>query len=142
MAGAAKEPITEYRGDFMASVNIEKLLQPISAEAPCGPDFEYEQPFTELVEMAKGTPERGVGTSIIPAVEPSWKDVKQRCVELLEQTKDLRVLVYLHMALVNLEGLCGLRDAMSLLRGMLEGHWGCLHPKLDPDDNNDPTERV
>ena len=40
------------------------------------------------------------------------------------------------------EGLAGARDGLKLLKGMLETHWDHLHPQLDPDDNNDPLERI
>ena len=36
----------------------------------------------------------------------------------------------------------GLADGLGLLRGVLESQWGTLFPRLDPDDNNDPLERM
>ena len=29
-----------------------------------------------------------------------------------------------------------------MLKGMLERYWPDLYPKLDPEDNNDPLERI
>ena len=64
------------------------------------------------------------------------------CLELLGQSKDLRVAVTLCLALVKLEGAVGLRDGLALLKGLLERYWPDLYPKLDPEENNDPLERI
>ncbi|MHC4087924.1 MAG: type VI secretion system ImpA family N-terminal domain-containing protein [Planctomycetota bacterium] len=40
------------------------------------------------------------------------------------------------------EGLAGLCDGLAVLRGLLERFWDNLYPQLDPDDNNDPLERI
>ena len=42
---------------------------------------------------------------------------------------------------MNLEGYSGLADGSKLLEGLIEKYWSCLHPQIDPDDN-DPTERL
>jgi type VI secretion system protein ImpA len=126
----------------MATLNVEKLLGPVSDAAPCGQTLEYNPAYLELDRLAQGTPEQQVGTTIIPAVEPDWKAVRDRCVELLEQTRDLRLLTWLTLALFQLEGLSGLRNGLDLLKRSVEQFWDCMYPQLDPDDDNDPTERM
>ena len=56
--------------------------------------------------------------------------------------KNLRVALTLCLALLNLEGASGLREGFASLKGMLERHRPDLYPKLDPEDNNDPLERI
>ncbi len=56
--------------------------------------------------------------------------------------KNLRVAVTLCIALVKLEGASGLRAGLALLKGLLERYRLDLYPRLDPEDNNDPLERV
>jgi type VI secretion system protein ImpA len=50
--------------------------------------------------------------------------------------------MYLTLALLKLDGIPGLQDGLSLLRGLLERFWDKLYPQLDKDDNYDPLERI
>lgn len=126
----------------MASLDIDSLLRAIDPDAPCGSNLEYDAAYIALEEEAKGTPEKQIGDHIEPAVPPNWRLVRKQALELLERTRDLRVLVELVRANLNVEGIGGLRDGLSLLRRALEGYWDSLHPQLDPDDDNDPTLRI
>ena len=126
----------------MVSLDIEKLLAEISADAPCGENLEYDAAFTAMESEAKGTPERQVGKTVEPAQPPNWKNLRKMVMELLERTRDLRLLVELVRINLNLEGLSGLTDALALLRQGLENYWDSIHPQLDPDDDNDPTNRI
>ena len=40
------------------------------------------------------------------------------------------------------DGLRGFRDGLELLAGLLEQYLPVLYPALDPEDNNDPTQRL
>jgi len=122
--------------DFM--IDVEEFLKPISADQPCGKDLSYDAGFLALDERIVGKPE----TQFSAAEEPDWKGVRDACLELFRQSKDLRVAVKLSLALIRLEGAGGLRDGLALLKGLLERYWADLYPKLDPEENNDPLERV
>jgi type VI secretion system protein ImpA len=126
----------------MSAIDIEKLLAEVSADSPCGEDLSYDPAYIELETIAQGKPEHVMGDQVIAGEEPNWRQVKDRCIELFGRTRDLRVTLYLMASLLKLESLTGLRDGLTLLKGMLDQHWDKLHPQLDPDDNNDPTERV
>ena len=119
-------------------INIEELLKPISAEKPCGEDLSYDSAMQELETLLRGKPE----TQFSQAEEPRWEEVRDRCLELLRRSKNLRVAVLLCLALVRLEGLAGFRDGLATIRGLMEQYWDSVYPRLDPEDNNDPTERV
>jgi type VI secretion system protein ImpA len=119
-------------------IEVEQLLKPISAEEPCGKNLSYDPGFLALDGLIAGKPE----TQFSAAEEPDWKALRDACLVLFNQSKDLRVAVTLSLALVKLDGAVGLRDGLALLKGMLERYWPDLHPKLDPEENNDPTERV
>lgn len=45
-------------------------------------------------------------------------------------------------ALTRTEGLPGLAAGLGLIHGLLEQYWEHVYPKLDADDNDDPTERL
>ena len=123
-------------------INIEELLKPISPEEPCGVDISYDPATQELETMLLGKPEAEFGTTVIPAEEPRWDTVRDGCVDLLRRSKNLRVALVLCLALLRCEGLPGFRDGLVLMRRLLEQYWEALFPRLDPEDNNDPTERV
>ncbi len=126
----------------MSVLDVEALIEPISAETPCGENLEYDADFGELERAAQGTPEQQFGNTVVEAQEPDWKDVRAKALDLLKRTKDLRVAVYLARAVVRLDGLPGFRDALALVRGLVERYWQEVHPQLDPDDNLDPALRV
>ena len=126
----------------MALLDSDTLLMEISDGAPCGENLEYDPAFAAVEIEAKGIPERQVGGSIEPAQPPNWKNLRKMLLELMERTHDLRLLVELARTQLNLEGLTGFQEALSLLRKSLEKYWKDIFPQLDPDDGNDPTNRV
>jgi type VI secretion system protein ImpA len=125
----------------MATIDVDALLSPVSADPPCGPDLEYDKDFVELERMAQGKAERQLGDVVTPAEPPEWKQVGQQARALMDRTKDLRVAAHLTKALLRTAGLAGFADGMHLVRGLVERYWDSVHPRLDPDDN-DPTMRV
>ena len=119
------------------SVDVEKLLQEISDDAPCGAEIDYAASL-ELERLAAGTPETQFGE----AEEPNWREVSILCLKLLEDCRHIRVVLYLALSSLCTNGVSGLRDGLALLRGTIEKYWDTAHPQLDPDDNNDPLERM
>ena len=88
----------------MSVIDVDKLLQEISAETPCGADLGYDPTFQELIRAAQGRPERRMGDSIAPAEEPDWGQVRKLALSLLARSKDLRVALYLTRALLDTHG--------------------------------------
>jgi type VI secretion system protein ImpA len=119
-------------------IEIEQLLQPVSADSPCGDDISYDSKFLELEALITGKQE----TQFSTAEEPDWKAIRDACVALLGRSKNLRVAVMLCLSLVKLEGVAGLHAGLTLLKELLTRYWPDLYPKLDPEENNDPLERV
>src|SRR5262245_57693712 len=126
----------------MAVIDLDALLTPVSADAPCGRDLEYEADFLALQEMARGKPEQVIGDKVKPAQEPAWSSVREAAEALFGSTKDLRIAGVLHLALLKTAGVPGLESGLALMKRMLEQYWDGLYPVLDADDDNDPTFRV
>lgn len=126
----------------MSRIDVESLLQEVSADLPCGEDLEYDADFGEMERAARGKAEQTIGDNTVPAEDPDWTEVQKRAVQLLSRTKDLRVGLYLLRAQLKTEGLIGLNDCLKLLRGLVDQYWETVHPQLDPDDDNDPTLRM
>jgi type VI secretion system protein ImpA len=96
----------------------------------------------ELERIAQGTPERVMGDSVQPAEEPDWSDVESRAEALFGRSKDLRVAVHLAQAALARHGLPGLAEGLDLIQQLLNRYWEGVHPRLDPEDDNDPTSRL
>jgi type VI secretion system protein ImpA len=126
----------------MAFVSVGELLAPISVEDASGPNLEYDPEFAKLERTAQGKPEQQMGATIVPAEDPDWKVVAKDAQALLTRSKDLRVAVHLTKALLRVGALEGLSESLAVLRGLIDGYWDTVHPRLDPDDDNDPTMRM
>ena len=126
----------------MGAVDINHLLDAISPDNPCGMDLSADPRRFELDNIARGKPARSEGDKEIPAEEPNWVRVRELAETLLKTSKDLRVLMHLTRALVKTDGYSGLAAAVALLRGYVVDHWESVFPLLDPEDKNDPTERL
>src|SRR4051794_36158531 len=126
----------------MSTVDIETARRPIAGDDPCGPNLEYDAKFAELERASTGKPEQQIGSTIVKAEDPDWVVVQREALALLERTKDLRVAVHLTKALLRTGAWEGFADGLDLLSGLLENSWEGLHPRLDPDDDNDPTARI
>lgn len=124
------------------SIDIEKYLQDIDPDSVCGDDLEYDPAFIALEQAIIGKPEQQIGDTIQEAEPPDWREIKKSAEALLARTRDLRILVYYLRALVALEGLTGLTEGLKLIGTLVAKRWEVLYPRLDPDDDNDPTERV
>jgi len=125
------------------AIDIQSLLSEVSPEAPCGEDLSYDASFLALEDMLRPKAGGGVVEGVEEAAEePNWRDVREKSMELLRRSKDLRVAMYLVLASLKMDGLAGLRDGLALLQGLLDHFWEHLYPKLDPEDNNDPLERI
>lgn len=127
----------------MADIAVDKFLEPIADDAPCGDNLEYDPAFSDLERAARGKPEQRVGdVALKPAEPPRWPEVFDAAESLLERSRDLRIAVYLSHAALNTQGLTGFAAGMKLIHGLLQTFWDSVHPELDAEDNDDPTLRV
>ncbi|MHC4111118.1 MAG: type VI secretion system protein TssA [Planctomycetota bacterium] len=125
------------------AIDVESLLFEVSPEAPCGEDLSYDAAFLAMEDMVRTKSAGGIVEGAEEVIEePNWREVREKSLELLRRSKDLRVALYLSLGLLKTDGLAGLRDGLAVLRGLLERFWDNLYPQLDPDDNNDPLERI
>jgi type VI secretion system protein ImpA len=123
-------------------IEVDRLLDDVAPGQPCGGNLEYDPDFGALDRAAMTVPERVMGEAVIPAKTPDWTDVRRRALDLLSRTKDLRVAVTLARALLNTDGLIGFRDGLELVGRLVVERWDGVYPRLDPNENLDPTARV
>jgi type VI secretion system protein ImpA len=119
-----------------------KLLEPVSAEQPSGPDLSYDPKMDELETILKGKPEVDIGSVQRPAEPPDWRELQEKSQAFLAESKHLRVATMLGCSLLKTQGLPGFRDSLGLIQEWLEKFWPTVYPVLDVEDNNDPTQRL
>ncbi len=126
----------------MTSLPVEELLAPLSEDAPCGADLEYDGAFLALQEGARGKPEQQFGDTLIAAQPPDWREVFDQALALARRTRDLRVAVLLARSAARQHGLSPYADALALCAGLLEQHWEHVHPQLESDAGENATMRL
>jgi type VI secretion system protein ImpA len=124
------------------ALDVEALLNPISAASPSGDDLGYDAQFASMEQAGAGKPESQYGDKIFPAEPPDWPAVYEHASALARRTRDLRVAVWLMRCGARLRGLDGVEQALRLVHGLLDGLWDSVHPQLDAQDSNDPTMRI
>ena len=126
----------------MNPLPVEELLAPLSEDAPCGTDLEYDTAFLALQEGARGKPEQQFGDTLIAAQPPDWREVFDQALSLARRTRDLRVAVLLARSAARLHGLPPYADALALVAALLERYWMQVHPQLEADAGENATMRL
>ena len=122
--------------------DLVHFAQPIDAQSSCGPDCEYEGDFLALSQAVAGKPEQQFGDTIIPAVDPDWRAVEQMATDLLNRTRDLRVVSWLTQAATHLHGVPGFTAGVGLMHLLCERFWDEVHPRMVIDGDDDPYLRI
>ncbi|MEO0387070.1 MAG: type VI secretion system protein TssA [Pseudomonadota bacterium] len=123
-------------------MDLTELLGTFDDGSGPGEDMEYEPAFTALELAAKPGEERVMGDEVLEAEEPNWREVRDKALEVLTESKDLRAAIHLARASLALGGFPDFAISVAYLRRCLTEQWDGCHPMLDADDDNDPTMRV
>ena len=129
----------------MERLNAEefnKLLTPVSQESVSGENCEYDELYLALDELALGTEESEMGDSVIEGKDPDYRTLYKNTLSLWSKTRDLRVASFFTLSSLCMFGLDGLKDGLSLIEYLVKEQFDTFYPQLDPDDDNDPTERI
>lgn len=116
--------------------DLSSLLVPISAEQPCGPDMLLSTDFDEI-QTARQQEDMSLdqGEWVTDRKEADLPLVVQRCTQLLQQqTKDLRLAIWLTDALTSQYGLQGLSQGYGLLDVLAARYWDNVHPCPEDGD--------
>ncbi|MDR0553306.1 MAG: type VI secretion system protein TssA [Treponema sp.] len=125
-----------------AVIVYEELAVPLEGENPAGENLAYDPLYLEMDTLAVGTPGSQMGDSTVEGRAADWKKLKERCLDLWEKTRDLRVASYLAVAETATGGLKDCAEALKLILFLIRDMWEPVYPRLDPEDDNDPTERL
>ncbi|KWE58071.1 ImpA [Burkholderia ubonensis] len=121
-----------------AVLRYADLLEPVSAEAPCGPDLEYDPAFVMLQAAVMPRTDAQYGDFVDAPQQANWAEAERDCRALLLRTKDIRLLTILIRCRIRQSGAEGLRDGIALLQQMLERYGETLHPMPVFDGERDP----
>lgn len=123
-------------------MTIETLLTPVTPEASCGENLEYDADFMTMEQIASGKTEQQFGDTIIPAEAPDWAAMERLASGLLRRTKDLRVMMMLTLAWTQQRGIQGYAEGLQLVYLAIERYWPSLYPALETDGESDPMFRI
>lgn len=128
----------------MTTAFAEQLLVEVEPENPAGESLEYDEQYQEMLLLANPPPQQSMvgGEAAEDAAAPDWSALREHCVALLKRSWDLRVALNLARASLARDGFRGFAEGLSVLQMLIGQHWDVVHPRLDPDDNNDPMERT
>lgn len=112
---------------------IESLLTSIADQGPSGPCLEYDPRFQALISASLGREEQQLGSNIVPAEEPDWRQLSSEAAALLSSSHDIRVVVVWTLANLRLSGLPGYAQGLSALAQLLDREWDTVHPVVETD---------
>jgi type VI secretion system protein ImpA len=124
-----------------ALIDFDKLLAPISDDAPCGGDIREDSSPTSVYYRLKDA--RSAARAAERAMDADdesggllsdWRTILELSPGVLTtQTKDLEIAAWYAEALLRSEGYAGLRDGFQLIAGLVENFWDGLYPLPDED---------
>ena len=119
-----------------ANVELELLLQPISAERPAGELLRYDGTYDRIQEARREDDQRlsqGIYQSSLKRAD--WETDEAICLEALEKrTKDLQIAGWLLEAWLHLRGFRGVEAGLRLLAGLCDAFWDEMHPELEGEN--------
>ncbi len=122
-----------------------ELLEPISAEQPCGQNLEDSallasfdgyrlygrtKPLEPVIDSASESPKTVEDRDERP---PDWGEIKEKSLEALRQSKDLRLLAHLAAASLRTDGLPAFTETVRIASHWLEAFWEQTYPLIDGD---------
>jgi type VI secretion system protein ImpA len=123
-------------------ISLEQTAVPLEGENPAGENSEYDPLYMEMESLSVAVPGSQMGESKIEGRGPDWKKLRENCLSLWGKTRDLRVASYLAVTETADGNLEDCVAAFKLLLFLIKDMWDTVYPRLDPDDGNDPTERL
>jgi len=119
----------------------QELLQPIAADRPCGESLE-DTPLLASFDTFRlfgqarpldAAPEPGEKWTPKPPESPEWREIREKALEALGKSKDLRLLAYLGTAVLRTDGLPAFSQTLDVASQWLTSYWTQTYPLVDED---------
>jgi type VI secretion system protein ImpA len=114
---------------------LQTLVGPLAADAPCGPDPEDSfllASFNTYRVFGLFEPPSVTGPDGKPKA-PDWREIKQKALDALGMSRDLRYLGYFAVAALRVDGWPGLLGSLKVAAGWLKDYWSQVYPAVDDD---------
>ncbi len=112
-------------------VEASNLTTPISADSPCGVDLDESEPL--LLAAFDAYRIFGLLSPWPKDAQPDWREIRDRSLEALAKSRDLRILSHLAVAMLRIEGIEGFSRSLSIAAQWLGEWWEPLYPRVDED---------
>jgi len=122
-----KRPPARYDLAMAGNMDFQLLIQPVSAERPCGESLE-DTPTLAMFDTYRIF---GQATQIEPA--PDWRALKALALQALAVSKDLRVLAHFGAAVIRTDGVTQFLQTLQIGATWLDDYWDQAHPAIDED---------
>ena len=106
---------------------VERLVVGISPDNPAGENLED----TQLLASFDGY--RVFGQMAPPGVDTDWREIRDKALEGLDQSRDLRLLAHLGAAALRTQGVAGFCDVLGVASRWFDGFPDKLYPLVDED---------
>jgi type VI secretion system protein ImpA len=123
-----------------------ELLEPVSAEQPSGQNledtpllssFDRYRLYGRTKPFEKPPAEEGAPKDVLEDRDqqgpPDWVELKEKSLEGLRQSRDLRLLANLGVALLRTDGLLSFLETLRVATQWLGAHWEETYPRIDED---------
>lgn len=118
------------------TIDIEKILYPISISQPAGESLRYDKVYDEIKETRReDDPNLEQGIYKTELKHADWVLVEKLCLESLEtRSKDLQLAAWLTEAWLHLYGFIGVQNGFSLILALCENFWDLMYPTIEDED--------
>jgi type VI secretion system protein ImpA len=118
-----------------------QLLQPITAEQPCGDNLEDTELLSSFDAFRLFGQPRPLDAPAEPnekripkpPASPEWIDIRDKALEALAKSKDLRLLATLGTALLRTDGVPAFSETLNVAARWLDMYWSQTYPLVDED---------
>ncbi len=112
-------------------VEASSLITPLSADSPCGADLDESEPM--LLPAFDAYRLFGQMAPWPKDQQPDWREIRDRSMEALAKSRDLRILSHLGAAALRTDGLAPFCETLSAAATWLDQWWDETYPRIDED---------
>src|ERR1700694_5878824 len=106
---------------------LSELDRPVSIAHPCGEDLEDTQLLASFDAF------RVFGQAVPLPSETDWRAIKLKSSEVIQKSKDLRVLGHFAAAALRLDGWHGFLGSLGIAADWVKTYWSEVYPRVDDD---------
>ncbi|HEY1342836.1 MAG TPA: type VI secretion system protein TssA [Bryobacteraceae bacterium] len=111
------------------------LLNPISPDHPAGESLRYAPVYDKIKEARREDDDAPQGDWKFERKQADWPQaIKLIGDSLATKTKDLQLAAWLAEAMLRREGIQSFREAIELIKGLIENFWDGLYPEIEDGD--------